>query len=98
MGAESFDGGGREVVGWTDCPRGRALLAWLPLLVDRNIHGCVSYSTNPEPWPGFWWATRNAEISHLNSPWWWQVYPKAPPRDLWEPQDLWDVLYEAGVF
>lgn len=71
LGAASFDGGGREVVGWLHCSRWRALLGWVQLLVDRNIHGCMPFSTNPEPWPDFWWSVENAEISNLGSPWYW---------------------------
>lgn len=71
LGAPSYDGGGREVVGWLHCSRWRALLGWVQLLVDSNLHGCLPFDTNPEPWPDFWWSVENAEMSHLASPWYW---------------------------
>lgn len=111
LGAETYDGGGREVVGWIGCPRWRAVFAWVPLLVERNMQGCLPYSTNPEPWPDFWWATENAEMSHLNSPWYWgevqeSVAIVALARTLLDvrraypdvtPAQIQDVLIEAGV-
>ncbi|WOD37385.1 hypothetical protein [Nodosilinea sp. E11] len=111
LGAPSYDGGGGEVVGWQQCSPWSALLGWLPLLVDRNMRGCLPYGTNPEPWPGFWWSTENAEISHLNSPWYWgEAFENAALvalahtlRDVRQvypmatPDQIHDVLIEYGV-
>jgi hypothetical protein len=111
MGAEAFDGGGREVVGWLHCHRWRAIIGWLPLIVERNMLGCLPYNTNPEPWPDFWWATENAEISHLGSPWYWGEIQETAAlvalsrtlRDVYRvypqvtPQQIHDVLTQAGV-
>jgi hypothetical protein len=63
------DVGGLEVVGWLHCPLPWAWLGWIPLLVDRNVHGCIPYNNNPLPWPGYYWSIENAEKSHLSSPW-----------------------------
>ncbi|MGG6240916.1 hypothetical protein ACQ4N7_20025 [Nodosilinea sp. AN01ver1] len=71
LGAPAFDSGGREVVGWLHCPRWRALLGWVQLLVDRNIHGCLPFETNPEPWPCYYDGIEAAEMSHLAAPWYW---------------------------
>ncbi|MFQ4134779.1 hypothetical protein PGN35_000495 [Nodosilinea sp. PGN35] len=112
LGAPSYDGGGREVVGWLHCPRWRALLGWVELLVDRNVHGCLPYSTNPEPWPNFWWAVENAEKSHLSSPWYWGEVSEGMAllalartlRDVRQvypqvtPEQIHDALIEMGVF
>ncbi len=111
LGASSYDGGGREVVGWLHCPRWRAVLGWLPLLIERNIHGCLPFDSNPEPWPDYYWATENAEMSHLASPWYWghigeQAAMVALARTLMDvrkvypgatPQQIEDVLIEMGV-
>jgi len=63
------DIGGLEVIGWLHCPLPWAWLGWIPLLVDRNVHGCIPYNNNPEPWPGYYWGIKNAESCHLSSPW-----------------------------
>lgn len=111
LGAEAFDGGGREVVGWQHCPLWRAILGWLPLLVERNMLGCLAYSTIAEPWPDFWWATENAEISNLSSPWYWSEIEETAAlvalshtlRDVHRlypqvsPQQIHDALVEHGV-
>lgn len=69
LGAESYDEGGREVVGWIHCPRWRAIKGWVALLVERNMQGCLPFATNPEPWPGYYWAIKQAESCDLNSSW-----------------------------
>jgi len=112
LGATAYDGGGREVVGWLNCPRWRAILGWLPLICDRNMRGCLPYSSNPEPWPNFFWATENAEMSHLNSPWYWGEAEESLAvialsrtlRDVHRvypmasPEQIEQVLVELGVF
>jgi hypothetical protein len=111
LGASAYDGGGREVVGWLHCPRWRALLGWIPLLIERNVQGCLPYNTNPEPWPGYYDGIEQTEISHLNSPWHWngieeQAAVLALARTLRDvrrvypmatPEQIQDVLMEAGV-
>lgn len=71
LGAKAYDGGGREVMGWLHCPQWRALLSWAQVLLERNVYGCLPYSTNPDPWPGYYDGIEAAEISHLNSAWYW---------------------------
>jgi hypothetical protein len=71
LGAKAYDGGGREVIGWIHCSRPKSLLAWLVLLIERNVTGWLPYATNPEPWPGYYDGIQAAEVSHLNSPWYW---------------------------
>lgn len=111
LGAVAFDGGGREVIGWVHCARWRALLGWVELLCDRNIHGCLAYATNPEPWPSYYWAIEVAESSHLNSPWYWSEVAESVAlqglyrtlRDVHEcypqatPEQIEDVLLDMGL-
>jgi hypothetical protein len=111
LGAKAYDNGGREVVGWIHSPRWRALLGWVELLIDRNIHGCLPFESNPEPWPFYYDGIEAAEMSHFSSPWYWSEVSEnlaliALARTLTDvrrvypvatPQQIQDVLTELGV-
>lgn len=91
----TFDAGGYEVQGWIFCHRWQQLGPWFRLLVDRNMHGTIPFSTNPEPWPRYYDGIKQAEVSHGRRPWNWTsvmaFFPFAAAAQVW------DVLVELDM-